>query len=68
MARTAKQDRAIAWYVEENNLRLMATSAYPNYEFRSKDTGEVVSVHIVSLTDAYEGREKQRKRKEREAI
>jgi len=64
--RTVKQDRAIAWYIAEHNLSLMATSAWPNYSFRSRDTGEIVSINILSLTDAYDGREKNNKRKSKE--
>ncbi len=66
MGFTAKQYKAIKWYAEKEELRPQL-SAYPTVYFLNKD-GVTVKENILSLTTAYEGREKREKRKTRKAL
>lgn len=64
-ARSAKQNTALAWYCKTNDL-IPQLSARPIYRLKHRDSGEIEEVNIVSITVAYEGREKRRKREQKE--
>jgi hypothetical protein len=49
----AKVMKAIAWYVIEKELKLMAVSAYPIYYFRNR-SGEEVKANITDVLDEYD--------------
>jgi hypothetical protein len=53
MALTPKQQRAIAHYCRDNNMR-PELSSYPTYRFADKGTGEIVTHSISTLVDWYD--------------
>jgi hypothetical protein len=57
----AKHIDAIAWFRKEHSLKLLATSAWPVYEFMS--AGGVVESHdLADIVDAYmKSKDKSRK-------
>lgn len=67
MALQAKQLKAINWYCTENNLR-PELSAFPEYFFTNKETGERTSKSISTLVDWYDAdRERVNRQKAAEA-
>lgn len=54
---TVKQQSALAWFVEMNNL-IPQMSVHPVYQFIHRETREPQESHIISIVTQYEGRER----------
>lgn len=59
MRRTPNEDRALAWYMKQNNLK-PKLSAYPIYYF-DNEAGEEESVNVVSLVPQFKAWRKEQK-------
>jgi hypothetical protein len=56
-ALNSRSQKAISWYMEQNDLALEAIGSYPQIAFRTSD-GEVQSVFIEEISNDYQARDR----------